>query len=87
MKIKSVLLTGGLMALGLTGCETTTSNSNANLRKILQEMRELYVSWATCECANAKCTLSVSSQTSIEIDSLFEGIDFYALQHVPDSRN
>ncbi|PKY16224.1 70 kDa heat shock protein 3 [Rhizophagus irregularis] len=28
-------------------------------------------------CERAKCTLSASSRTSIEIDSLFEGIDFY----------
>ncbi|KAG1766100.1 heat shock protein 70 family, partial [Suillus occidentalis] len=31
--------------------------------------------WTACECA--KYTLSSATQTSIEIDSLFEGIDFY----------
>jgi len=29
-------------------------------------------------CERAKRTLSVSAQTTIEIDSLFEGIDFYS---------
>jgi heat shock protein 1/8 len=29
------------------------------------------------QCERAKCVLSESAQTSIEIDSLFEGIDFY----------
>ena len=29
-------------------------------------------------CERAKRTLSSSAQTSIEIDSLFEGIDFYS---------
>jgi hypothetical protein len=33
MKIKSVILTGGLMVLGLTGCDTTPT-SNANLRNV-----------------------------------------------------
>lgn len=28
-------------------------------------------------CERAKCTLSSATQTSIEIDSIFEGIDFY----------
>lgn len=31
--------------------------------------------WTACE--RAKCTLSSSTQTSIEIDSLYKGIDFY----------
>jgi len=29
-------------------------------------------------CERAKCTLSSSAQTSIELDSLYEGIDFYS---------
>ncbi|KAJ7059286.1 heat shock cognate 70 [Mycena amicta] len=33
--------------------------------------------WLRTACDRAKCTLSSAAQTPIEIDSLFEGIDFY----------
>jgi Hsp70 protein len=39
-------------------------------------------------CERAKRTLSSATQASIEIDSLFEGIDFYTSgSPVPDLRN
>ena len=38
-------------------------------------------------CERAKCALSSATQTTIERDSLFEGIDFYTSMRVPVSRN
>ena len=38
-------------------------------------------------CERAKRTLSTTTQTSIEIDSLYEGVDFSLLLHVLDLKN
>ena len=68
-------MTGGLWGLN-------------NLAYALQEFKRKYKKDITgnpralrrlrTSCERAKRTLSSSSQTSIEIDSLYEGVDFYS---------
>ena len=48
------------------------TNSHSDLTTNARALRRLRTA-----CERAKRTLSSSAQTSIEIDSLFEGIDFY----------
>ena len=50
----------------------TTANESQDLSANARALRRLRTA-----CERAKRTLSSSAQTSIEIDSLFEGIDFY----------
>ncbi|KAK1828288.1 heat shock protein 70 [Podospora conica] len=50
----------------------TTPRTRSNLSTNVRALRRLRTA-----CERAKRTLSSSAQTSIEIDSLFEGIDFY----------
>ena len=52
-------------------------NLREKIRKIFQVTIELFVDWRTA-CERAKRTLSASTSASIEIDSLFEGIDMYS---------
>jgi len=51
-------------------------NSKGNIKKDLSTNARALRRLRTA-CERAKRTLSSSAQTSIEIDSLFEGIDFY----------
>ena len=47
-------------------------------KKKRQKHLMTYQRAAPCACERAKCALSSAAQTSIEIDSLFEGTDFYS---------
>lgn len=55
-----------------SGDETSANNFTEDLTSNARALRRLRTA-----CERAKRTLSSSAQTSIEIDSLFEGIDFY----------
>src|SRR5689334_12921460 len=71
-KLLQVMHTLVVKTLTIVLLITLFVNLSENSRRILLQILEIYVVYEP-----AKRTLSASSQASIEIDSLLEGIDFY----------
>ena len=52
-------------------CRAFQVKHKKNIRDVPRAMRRLRTA-----CERAKCTLSISTQTSVEVEGLFEGLDF-----------